>query len=275
MVRPMPHGRAGSKEGRSRNGIAGDCFESRHGTLADACATIQRDEHSKLYRAEEWAACVSAARTSQPQSNGRMAAKGWMMSASIPATPSFIYGTAWKKEAKAAIVKTAVKAGSGAIDTANQPRHYEESLIGEALTSLASDGIRRDSLFLQTKFTPLNGHDHRVPYDPAAMLREQVRQSFESSLRNLKTDYVDSYLLRHPDTIAHVQRLVVHAEQVLFQFPIHLLMVLLTRTTHLDYMGQDFRLYAIEFTAVVLQLIESIETSGKYVSGNHAAPIEG
>ena len=127
-----------------------------------------------------------------------MAAKGWMMSASIPATPSFIYGTAWKKQATAVLVKTAVKAGFGAIDTANQPRHYEESLVGEALTSLASDGIRRDSLFLQTKFTPLNGHDHRVPYDPAAMLREQVRQSFESSLRNLKTDYVDSYLLHGP-----------------------------------------------------------------------------
>src|SRR5262249_29939022 len=65
-------------------------------------------------------------------------------------------------------------------------------------TSLASDGINRSSLFLQTKFTPLNGHDHHLPYDPEAMLGEQVRQSFESSLTHLGTDYVDSYLLHGP-----------------------------------------------------------------------------
>src|SRR5262249_49602457 len=108
------------------------------------------------------------------------------------------YGTAWKKEATGVLVETAVKAGFRAIDTANQPKHYQESLVGEALTSLASDGINRSSLFLQTKFTPLNGHDHHLPYDPEAMLGEQVRQSFESSLTHLGTDYVDSYLLHGP-----------------------------------------------------------------------------
>ena len=105
--------------------------------------------------------------------------------------PSFIYGTAWKKEATANLVKAAVSAGFTAIDTANQPKHYQEPLVGEALTELVAEGISRNSLFLQTKFTPLNGQDHRVPYDPRARLEAQVRQSFESSLRNLKTDYVD------------------------------------------------------------------------------------
>jgi diketogulonate reductase-like aldo/keto reductase len=51
---------------------------------------------------------------------------------------------------------------------------------------------------LQTKFTPLNGHDQRVPYDPQADLKTQVRQSFESSLQHLKTDRIDSYLLHGP-----------------------------------------------------------------------------
>ena len=112
--------------------------------------------------------------------------------------PSFIYGTAWKKEATTALVRTAIAAGFTAIDTANQPRHYSEALVGEALAVLASEGIARDSLFLQTKFTPFNGHDHRIPYDPKADLATQVNQSFESSLRNLKTDRVDSYLLHGP-----------------------------------------------------------------------------
>jgi len=113
-------------------------------------------------------------------------------------TPSFIYGTAWKKDATAELVKTAVKAGFKAIDTANQPRHYTEPLVGEALEALAAEGVSRDSLFLQTKFTPLNGHDNRVPYDPQVDLKSQVHQSFESSLRHLKTGRVDSYLLHGP-----------------------------------------------------------------------------
>jgi diketogulonate reductase-like aldo/keto reductase len=118
----------------------------------------------------------------------------------MASNPSFIYGTAWKKGATAHLVKTAVRAGFRAIDTANQPKHYQEPLIGDALTELAPEDISRDSLFLQTKFTPLNGQDHRVPYDPQAKLEAQVRQSFESSLTHLKTNYIDSYLLHGPYT---------------------------------------------------------------------------
>src|SRR5215471_13073411 len=112
--------------------------------------------------------------------------------------PSFIYGTAWKKHATTALVRTAVAAGFNAIDTANQPRHYSEPLVGEALAALTADGWTRESLFIQTKFTPLGGQDHRRPYDPQAALKIQVTQSFESSLKNLRTDRVDSYLLHGP-----------------------------------------------------------------------------
>jgi diketogulonate reductase-like aldo/keto reductase len=113
-------------------------------------------------------------------------------------TLSFIYGTAWKKDATTALVRTAVGAGFNAIDTANQPKHYSEPLVGEALAALAADGRTRDSLFIQTKFTPLGGQDHRRPYDPQASFKTQVAQSFESSLKNLRTDRVDSYLLHGP-----------------------------------------------------------------------------
>lgn len=112
--------------------------------------------------------------------------------------PSFMYGTAWKKEATTTLVLQAVEAGFTAIDTANQLIHYQEAMVGEALLELAKQGTPRDRLFLQTKFTPVNGQDHRTPYDAQADLTTQVRQSFESSLAHLHTDYLDSYVLHGP-----------------------------------------------------------------------------
>ena len=114
--------------------------------------------------------------------------------------PSFIYGTAWKEDATADLVEKAVSTGFSAIDTANQPRHYQEHLVGEALLRLVSKGTKREGLFLQSKFTPANGHDRRIPYDPTENLTTQVRQSFESTLKNLHTDHLDSYLLHGPYT---------------------------------------------------------------------------
>ena len=114
--------------------------------------------------------------------------------------PSFIYGTAWKEDATADLVETAVSTGFSAIDTANQPRHYQEHLVGEALLRLARKGINREGLFLQSKFTPSNGHDQRIPYDPTESFTTQVKQSFESTLKNLHTDHLDSYLLHGPYT---------------------------------------------------------------------------
>jgi diketogulonate reductase-like aldo/keto reductase len=112
--------------------------------------------------------------------------------------PSFMYGTAWKKEATTQLVQLAVASGFRAIDTANQLIHYQEALVGEALQALSKKGIKRETLFLQTKFTPVDGQDHRTPYDPSADLTTQVRQSFDSSLTHLYSDYVDSYVLHAP-----------------------------------------------------------------------------
>ena len=114
------------------------------------------------------------------------------------AVPSFMYGTAWKKEATAKLVQLAVESGFAAIDTANQLIHYQEALVGEALQSLAQKSVKRESLFLQTKFTSADGQDHRTPYDPSADLTTQVNQSFASSLQHLHTDYLDSYVLHAP-----------------------------------------------------------------------------
>ena len=114
------------------------------------------------------------------------------------ALPSFLYGTAWKKEATTGLVERAVDAGFRAIDTANQLKHYDEARVGEALLALRKKGIRREDLFLQTKFTSIGGQDERLPYDPSADPATQVRQSFESSLKHLHTDTLDSYVLHGP-----------------------------------------------------------------------------
>nr|AIF09508.1 aldo/keto reductase [uncultured marine group II/III euryarchaeote KM3_37_D11] len=115
------------------------------------------------------------------------------------ALPPFLYGTAWKEERTDPLVELALRQGFRGIDTANQRKHYCEAAVGEALAREIEAGtVTRDELFLQTKFTHRQGQDQRLPYDPAAPVAEQVRQSFASSLEHLHTDYLDSLVLHGP-----------------------------------------------------------------------------
>jgi diketogulonate reductase-like aldo/keto reductase len=121
------------------------------------------------------------------------------MAGSFAPIPDFIYGTAWKKDPTAALTEQALRIGFRGVDTANQLRHYHEAGVGEGLAAAYRAGVTsRSELFLQTKFTYIQGQDHRLPYDPAASLSTQVAQSLASSLEHLGTDYVDSFLLHGP-----------------------------------------------------------------------------
>jgi diketogulonate reductase-like aldo/keto reductase len=114
-------------------------------------------------------------------------------------SPRIIYGTAWKEVRTEALVRIAIQCGFRGIDTACQPKHYHEPGVGAAVSACLKDGLSRAELYLQTKFTPLPGHDpKRIPYDPQAAPAQQVAQSFETSLRNLQTDYVDCLVLHCP-----------------------------------------------------------------------------
>lgn len=113
--------------------------------------------------------------------------------------PSILYGTAWKEDHTKRFVLQALKAGFTGIDTANQRRHYFEEAVGDAIAQfLITSQKTRSDLFIQTKFTAVHGQDHRKPYDEFASLTEQVKQSFESSLDHLQTEYIDSYILHGP-----------------------------------------------------------------------------
>jgi diketogulonate reductase-like aldo/keto reductase len=78
---------------------------------------------------------------------------------------------------------------------------FSEDLVGQALVELQTKhNIPRKDLFIQTKFTGIQGQDQSkpLPYDPRAPLSEQVQQSLSTSLKNLHTNYIDSLVLHSP-----------------------------------------------------------------------------
>ena len=126
-----------------------------------------------------------------------MAEDTWQIGAAM--VPTLLYGTAWKEERTADAVTQALRMGFRGLDTANQRRHYHEAEVGRALLAELERGtLRRQDVFVQTKFTFRMGQDHRLPYDPSAPVARQVEQSFDRSLSHLGVNVVDSYLLHAP-----------------------------------------------------------------------------
>src|SRR6266850_6604625 len=119
------------------------------------------------------------------------------------AVPLIMYGTAWKEDRTQALVLQAIAIGFRAFDTANQRKHYVEEGVGAALrTAIASGLVKREDLFLQTKFTYQRGQDHRLPYNPDCELTTQVRQSIASSLKHLGATCIDSYIPHGPSQLS-------------------------------------------------------------------------
>ncbi|KAL4073809.1 NADP-dependent oxidoreductase domain-containing protein [Scleroderma citrinum] len=115
--------------------------------------------------------------------------------------PHIIYGTAWKVEHTTQLVISAFLQGFRAVDTACQPKHYREDLVGEALETLRTKhNLQREAYYVQTKFTPIGGQDPNkpLPYNPRDAIADQIKASLATSLRNLRTSYLDSYLLHSP-----------------------------------------------------------------------------
>ncbi|GAA5912147.1 hypothetical protein JCM5296_003942 [Sporobolomyces johnsonii] len=115
--------------------------------------------------------------------------------------PPMLYGTAWKGPRTSSLVVQAILTGFRGIDTACQPKHYSQPGVGAALKQLQSEhNIKREELWLQTKFTTIEGQDSSkpLPYDRDAPLVEQVQQSLATSLNELNTTYLDALILHSP-----------------------------------------------------------------------------
>ncbi|EED24559.1 aldo-keto reductase (AKR), putative [Talaromyces stipitatus ATCC 10500] len=121
--------------------------------------------------------------------------------------PTMIYGTAWKKDRTADLVYTALKAGFRAVDTAAQPKHYREDLVGDGIRKAIADGIvKREDLYIQTKYTPVQGQNpHDMPYERRLSITEQVKASVQSSLLNFRyfnaagsNAYIDTLVFHTP-----------------------------------------------------------------------------
>ncbi|KAL2865032.1 putative aldo-keto reductase (AKR) [Aspergillus lucknowensis] len=122
--------------------------------------------------------------------------------------PTFVYGTAWKKDKTADLVHQAITAGFRAVDTAAQPKHYREDLVGEGIRRAIGEGaVRREDLYIQTKFTSIHGQNDEMPYNPGDSVTGQVHASVKSSLHNLRQSpepqsvdeaYIDALILHSP-----------------------------------------------------------------------------
>jgi diketogulonate reductase-like aldo/keto reductase len=76
-------------------------------------------------------------------------AKDLTLKGSSTAMPKLVYGTAWKKDRSADLVYSALKNGFRGIDTAGQPKHYNEKGVGEGVQRAIKDGlIKRGGLFV-------------------------------------------------------------------------------------------------------------------------------
>ena len=69
--------------------------------------------------------------------------------------PKLVYGTAWKIDRTADLVYQALKAGFRAIDTAAQPRHYQEELVGDGIRRAIKERVvKREDLFVSFTASP-------------------------------------------------------------------------------------------------------------------------
>jgi diketogulonate reductase-like aldo/keto reductase len=68
--------------------------------------------------------------------------------------PKLVYGTAWKKERTSDLVYQALKAGFRGIDTAAQPRHYQENLVGDGIRKAIKEGlVTREEIYVCSGFS--------------------------------------------------------------------------------------------------------------------------
>lgn len=94
------------------------------------------------------------------------------------------------------IIKTVLDRGVTFFDTADVYGIGKSSeVFGQALKNL---GVKRDSIWLQTKFGIITTPEGNIRYD---FSKDHLIEALNDELKRLGTDYVDSVLLHRPDTL--------------------------------------------------------------------------
>lgn len=173
--------------------------------------------------------------------------------------PRLIYGTAWKGNRTADLVVQAIQLGFKGIDTACQPKHYNEAGVGEALCRLAEKGIQRESLFIQTKFTPSVGQDPlTIPYRKSAPFAEQVFQDKNIIYQSFWTLTANPHLLAHPLLRKIAQEFKKTEAQIFFRFLTQIGIVPLIGACSEIHMKQDLDIFNFNLNESMIQEIESL-----------------
>lgn len=97
--------------------------------------------------------------------------------------PAFGFGSAAREGLQEDKIFDALQVGYRLIDTAWV--YKTETLVGNAVRR--AGGVKREELFIQTKFYP------QMPYDYKVLLAQ-----FQESLQALQLEYVDAYLIHQP-----------------------------------------------------------------------------
>jgi diketogulonate reductase-like aldo/keto reductase len=79
----------------------------------------------------------------------RLARDHTLLGSTATRMPKLIYGTAWKADKTADLVYNAIRAGFRGIDTAAQPKHYQEAGAASGVRrAIAESIVTRDDLFV-------------------------------------------------------------------------------------------------------------------------------
>lgn len=107
----------------------------------------------------------------------------------LTAPSSFlVYGTAWKKDKTATLVTQALKAGFRVIDTAAQPKHYREDLVGDAIRAVLAEGVlKREDIYVK----PPMLHPLRSDF-PTSPLKISPERKFINPSMDIEIDIPDS-----------------------------------------------------------------------------------